>query len=263
MQDDTATPPEPVGDPLSVPVPQLDAQPPEGEIVGLASSQAAPEAPRRGRPPADGVRSPLIPGESKQERHNRLNRERKARKRAEAKGKPAPAPRSRSATSGPARAPGVPFPGEDGAELGTDELPPGVSREEMNQLGGALALSFGIASTFAATTWGKHWELSGEETDKLGSAWAPVLAPYLAGLGAAAPWVTATLVTGGILLPHAMAHLAARDNPQLPPAPDPIEPPTREPDLPREGVPPPPPTGPAAPVGGNKIRPPKGKKAPE
>lgn len=248
MQDeaDTPTPPDAPGAPLTVPVPSLPSQPPAGEIVGLAASQESPEAPRpaRGRPPK-GQRPSMTPDAIRR-------RKRKAKRDAEAT-----PPREKA---GPARAPGVPLPGE----LELAPLPGGVTREEMDQLAGALAVAFGMGCGLAALRFGEHWKLEDDETAKLGNAWAPVLAPYLGGMGAAAPWVTAALVTAGIGAPRVMRSLQAPEpSVTVPPIDPPAATPYSRPDgeIMADGRAPAVveivPTGTTAPTGGNVIKPPK------
>jgi len=240
-----------------VPVPSLDSQAPELEIAGLAAAQelpgpSQPDGPGRG--PA--FKYPIIPGESKAERKARLKRERRARKAGQA-----PPASSRPAAQdpppqGPRRAPGVPFPGE----LAPDpSLPEGFTRDELDQLAGVLALTFGMAAGVAATRYGPHWELREDEGARLGDAWAPVLAPYLGGMGKAAPWVTAVIVTAGVVAPRVVVQLSSSDEP----TPRPIEAPTPAAPAPSPGDAKPldePPPAPApssvtaVPVGGHKIR---------
>lgn len=247
------------GAPLGVPVPSLDHQAPDGEIAPLAAAQESPAAPQAdqagaGRP----LKYPVIPGESKAERKARLKRERRARKAGKAPPASSSTPRQDKAPQGPRRAPGVPLPGEaELGELGADlELPEGMTREELDQLAGALGLAFGMGAGLAATRYGEHWELKAEESERLGNAWAPVLAPYLGGMGKAAPWVTAVLVTAGVVAPRVVVTLSSGE-----PAPRPIAAPAPPASSPAPGdqleADPPvpePPRASAAPVGGYKIR---------
>jgi len=118
-------------------------------------------------------------------------------------------------------------------------------------LAGALGLAFAIGAKVVATQRGPHWELSAEETSQLGGAWAVVLAPYLTGMGAAAPWVSAVIVTGGIVVPRILADgTAAKALPAdaSEPDPKPVSPPPGTPDVA------------AVPTGGYEIKPPKVKR---
>ena len=61
------------------------------------------------------------------------------------------------------------------------------------------------------------WALAPEEAGILADAWAPCLAPYMGVIGSAMPWVTAVVVSYGVVAPRMNAEAAAKGNPE--PAP--------------------------------------------
>ena len=98
--------------------------------------------------------------------------------------------------------------------------PPGPSPEDVAAAQAAMRISFKAAGILAAGKWGKHWLLQDEELDQLGAAWGTAVAPYLAKLGPAMPFVGALLVTGTILAPRVMTTLEEKKLKELQPMKD-------------------------------------------
>jgi len=79
---------------------------------------------------------------------------------------------------------------------------PSVTPEDLARTKAAFALTFGALGTVAAGMRGEHWRLQQEECDKLGEAWAAVVAPFLPRVGPAVPIVAAVIVTAGVFAPR-------------------------------------------------------------
>lgn len=63
----------------------------------------------------------------------------------------------------------------------------------------ALKLGAHMATDYLAATRGKHWDLTEQEAQSLGNAWAVCLAPYASTVGQGVPWVMAIGVTWSIV----------------------------------------------------------------
>lgn len=98
--------------------------------------------------------------------------------------------------------------------------PPGPSPEDVAAAQAAMRISFKAAGILAAGKWGQHWLFQDEELDQLGAAWGTAVAPYLAKLGPAMPFVGALLVTGTILAPRVMTTLEEKKKLELQPMRD-------------------------------------------
>ena len=184
----------------AVPVPTLSAEPPLDPIAPLASAEEVEEAPRRGRPGR-------LPG-------GKLSMNPDAVKKREAR----------------ARRMGRPVPQAPPEEPAT----PTPSPEEIAQAAATMSAGFLLLSQFVAARRGQHWELSSGEAGALGEAWATALAPWLGGIGKAAPWATAIIVTVGTMAPRILkdadqvsaGEVVAIEPPPAPaPAPDAPAPP--------------------------------------
>jgi hypothetical protein len=66
----------------------------------------------------------------------------------------------------------------------------------------ALSTTFHAVGSLVSARRGQHWELSREECDTVGAAWAAALAPYLPKIGAAVPWVSAVIITWTVVGPR-------------------------------------------------------------
>lgn len=232
--------------------PPLPSDPPTGEIAPLAGAEGSPEA---SEPPPRRVGAPRrYPDTPERMRERERDRRRRARQKAQRLGLPMP---------------------EDGPT--SPSLPAGPTPEDMAAVGAALALGFQTIAKLVAGRRGKHWELTAGEAGQLGAAWAEAARPWLGKVGPAVPWVTAALVTAGVVAPRLIADgEATPDNPPAPvpeasPAPAPA-PPARAGDSPVAIQPPRvlPPSGdgtipiaePPGPdnAGGGPIRPPRVRK---
>lgn len=84
----------------------------------------------------------------------------------------------------------------------TEEPEPAVRQDPVAAVRGSLEFSFRAVGRMIATFRGQHWVLSDEEVKELAAVWAPVLAPYLEQSGEALKWVTAGMLTWGIVQPR-------------------------------------------------------------
>jgi hypothetical protein len=146
-------------------IPELASTPPPVELPSLEATLAGPGAPPGPEPgPEPRRRRGRPPGS-------------RTRQRALSPGAPEDA-------TGPAPASSGPRP------------------EDVEAVSKALALGFSIASGMAAAKRGPHWHLSPEEADALGTAWGTALAPYLGAMAKHVPWVTALVLTAGMVTPR-------------------------------------------------------------
>jgi hypothetical protein len=83
-----------------------------------------------------------------------------------------------------------------------DAPPPVISDEDKAQIGGLLAMGFGICFGIVASAKGDHWNISKEEAQRLGTAWAEPLGPVLAANSKYVPWAVALLATSGVVMPR-------------------------------------------------------------
>jgi hypothetical protein len=67
---------------------------------------------------------------------------------------------------------------------------------------GLLAMGFGICFGIVASAKGDHWNISKEEAQRLGTAWAEPLGPVLAANSKYVPWAVALLATSGVVMPR-------------------------------------------------------------
>jgi hypothetical protein len=79
---------------------------------------------------------------------------------------------------------------------------PVITEEDKQQIGGLLAMGFGIGFGIIASAKGEHWNISKEEAQRLGAAWAEPLGPVLAANSKYVPWAVALLATSGIVMPR-------------------------------------------------------------
>lgn len=81
--------------------------------------------------------------------------------------------------------------------------PAGLSIEQAAAIAGeSIEQTLGIVSGIAKRMRGPHWELTAEERKALGSAWGPVLAPYLGTFAAHLPLVGALTLTASVVWPR-------------------------------------------------------------
>lgn len=74
--------------------------------------------------------------------------------------------------------------------------------EQLQRVGllrGALAMTFSALGQVIAARRGPHWKFSPDETEQLGNAWAPVVAPYVGAVGTYLPWLSAAAVTYAVV----------------------------------------------------------------
>ena len=75
-----------------------------------------------------------------------------------------------------------------------------VSAEEAN-FAQALAMGFDFGGRIAAGMRGDHWRFTAEEVNTLGAVWAKALHPYMGRLAPYTPFIVATVVTAGVMMP--------------------------------------------------------------
>ena len=82
------------------------------------------------------------------------------------------------------------------------ETPPGPSPEDLANAQAAMAVTFKAAAALAASKWGEHWLLAEPEAKQVGDAWGTAVAPYLAKIGPATPFLVAAMVTWSVVQPR-------------------------------------------------------------
>lgn len=137
---------------------------------------------------------------------------------------PDPAPRRRPGRPRKRKAPEAPL-----APLPPD---PVILAQRAAELREPLRVTFDLAGKVMASyrKW-PGWALEPSEANMLADAWAPCLAPYMSQIAGAMPWVTAVVITYGVVAPRLNAEAEARKNathPEGVPFPAPV------PDAPAE-----------------------------
>jgi hypothetical protein len=82
------------------------------------------------------------------------------------------------------------------------------------QLEKSLAGTVVLAGEIVAQNGAPAWQLSEEQGATIGKLWAPILAPYMSTLGAAAPVTMALIQTGMVLLPNWKEHRRLANEPK-------------------------------------------------
>lgn len=82
------------------------------------------------------------------------------------------------------------------------------------QLEKSLAGTVVLAGEIIAQNGAPAWQLSEEQGATIGKLWAPILAPYMSTLGAAAPVTMALIQTGMVLLPNWKEHRRLANEPK-------------------------------------------------
>jgi hypothetical protein len=145
----------------------------------------------------------------------------------------------------------------------TEAAGPNVDADEQ-QFAQALAMGFEFGGRIAAGIKGDHWRFSTEETATLGAVWAKALHPYMGSIAPYAPFIVATIVTAGYMMPRIQQdRLNAAENAgritarQL----NVVEPPVAAPPGPTPDIQPPP--APAESIGATNARRRAGNRTPE
>lgn len=83
-----------------------------------------------------------------------------------------------------------------------EATPEDTLAQQIKEASAALSTTFQVVGAIVAGKRGEHWQIEKKEADRLGDAWAVVLAPYLPKVGQALPVVGALVVTWGVVQPR-------------------------------------------------------------